>query len=214
VTGIKHRNEKWRRSFLLAIARGGARNTSRGAHCVLLQGRRRVLSIERRIELLQVHTSMLAAARKGGHRLGRGLSTTGRRGGLLQRRKARRNAAKGQNETSSALQEVKRDTAPPPASGPWQAVTDKQSGLVYWWNTETNETTALGAPKPGSEANLALGQQQQQYQQPGLGRTMAEGAAFGAGAGIGRGLIGSLFGGFGGGDDGGGDGGDGGDGWV
>jgi hypothetical protein len=32
---------------------------------------------------------------------------------------------------------------------PWVEVKDSQkSGLVYYWNRETNETTALGAPKP------------------------------------------------------------------
>ena len=34
-------------------------------------------------------------------------------------------------------------------SSPWQAVKDpKGSSLVYYWNSTTNETTALGAPKP------------------------------------------------------------------
>jgi hypothetical protein len=32
----------------------------------------------------------------------------------------------------------------------WEAVTDPISGLVYWWNKFTNETTALGAAKPES----------------------------------------------------------------
>lgn len=32
---------------------------------------------------------------------------------------------------------------------PWKSVADpKGSGLAYWWNTETQETTALGAPRP------------------------------------------------------------------
>ncbi len=32
---------------------------------------------------------------------------------------------------------------------PWNPVQDpKGSGLVYYWNKETNETTALGAPRP------------------------------------------------------------------
>mmetsp|Transcript_16353 Transcript_16353/g.31773 ORF Transcript_16353/g.31773 Transcript_16353/m.31773 type:complete len:170 (-) Transcript_16353:312-821(-) len=114
-------------------------------------------------------------------------------------------------------------SAPPPATAekdPWQPVTDKQTGLVYWWNTETNETTALGMPKPGSEGERMLQQQQEQqaaqYQQPSLGRTMAEGAAFGVGAGMGRSLFGSFFGGggdSGSNDDGGFSGGDDG-GWV
>lgn len=32
---------------------------------------------------------------------------------------------------------------------PWREVKDPQgSALTYWWNEETNETTALGAPRP------------------------------------------------------------------
>lgn len=35
------------------------------------------------------------------------------------------------------------------SQNPWVAVQDpKGSSLVYYWNKETNETTALGAPKP------------------------------------------------------------------
>jgi hypothetical protein len=30
----------------------------------------------------------------------------------------------------------------------WTPVTDPASGNVYWWNTVTNETTYIGAPKP------------------------------------------------------------------
>jgi hypothetical protein len=30
----------------------------------------------------------------------------------------------------------------------WEEVKDKASGQSYWWNLTTNETTALGAPKP------------------------------------------------------------------
>lgn len=31
---------------------------------------------------------------------------------------------------------------------PWTAVKDEQSGLIYYWNEKTDETTALGEPKP------------------------------------------------------------------
>ena len=38
--------------------------------------------------------------------------------------------------------------APPPADDPWEEVRDESTGQTYWWNVQTNETTALGAPKP------------------------------------------------------------------
>jgi hypothetical protein len=89
---------------------------------------------------------------------------------------------------------------PPPANAdPWQPVTDKASGQVYYWNTVTNETTALGAPKPVSltpqqQQELAMAQAQAQ-QQPGFMGMMAQGMAFGAGSSMAHHAIGSLFGG-------------------
>jgi len=110
-------------------------------------------------------------------------------------------------------------TPPPPAVRPedaWEPVVDESSKQTYYWNTVTNETTALGAPKP-SVATLAedpnYQQQvvQNQYERPGFGQTLKEGFAFGAGAGIARGVIGNMFGGGGDdGDDGSGDGGE----WI
>lgn len=87
----------------------------------------------------------------------------------------------------------------------------------YWWNEVTDETTAVGDPKPET---AYLAQQNDSSigavapQQGGFGQTLKEGFAFGVGAGIARSVIGSMFGGFGGGggDDDGGSGGDGG--WV
>ena len=35
-------------------------------------------------------------------------------------------------------------------SDQWTAVQDKETGGVYYWNRSTNETTAVGAPKPGT----------------------------------------------------------------
>ncbi len=63
----------------------------------------------------------------------------------------------------------------------------------------SNETTALGAPKPTSltpqqQQELAMAQAQQQ-QQPGFMGMMAQGMAFGAGSSMAHHAIGSLFGG-------------------
>lgn len=53
---------------------------------------------------------------------------------------------------SAAKAGLERAPAPLPApKDPWSEVKDASSGQVYWWNKDTNETTALGAPKPGPD---------------------------------------------------------------
>ncbi len=92
---------------------------------------------------------------------------------------------------------------------PWVEVKDQSSGQVYFWNTKTNETTALGHPKPSSSSMTAPPPGDALAPQPapagggitsGLGRVVAEGFAFGVGSSIARSVVGSMFGG----DDGGG----------
>jgi hypothetical protein len=95
--------------------------------------------------------------------------------------------------------------APPPAPVPvdpkdaWVEVTDKASGQIYFWNTLTNETTALGAPKPAGPTAIAQPQPQQQSggMMSGLGGAMAEGFAWGVGTSVARNVVGSFFGGGG-----------------
>ena len=42
------------------------------------------------------------------------------------------------------------EAPPPPPADPWQEVKDPSgSAQTYWWNTQTNEVTPLGAAKPG-----------------------------------------------------------------
>lgn len=78
----------------------------------------------------------------------------------------------------------------------WVEVPDKASGQIYWWNTVTNETTMLGAPRPTGPTALApLQQQQGGGILSGLGGVMAQGMAFGAGSAVAHNVIGSMFGG-------------------
>ena len=90
--------------------------------------------------------------------------------------------------------------APPPAKtdeDPWVEVKDDATGGIYYWNTKTDETTAVGEPKPTQVAKGGV--------MSGLGGVVAEGFAFGVGASVARSVVGSFFGG---GDDSGGEGGD------
>eukprot|EP00959_Pyramimonas_sp_CCMP1952_P297351 6220646-Pyramimonas_sp.AAC.2 len=56
----------------------------------------------------------------------------------------------------------------------WTEVKDETSGQIYFWNQHTNETTALGEPKPGPEGRIVP--QQQGGQSVGLGGMVAAGA--------------------------------------
>eukprot|EP00462_Mataza_sp_D1_P019738 CAMPEP_0175141326 /NCGR_PEP_ID=MMETSP0087-20121206/12047_1 /TAXON_ID=136419 /ORGANISM="Unknown Unknown, Strain D1" /LENGTH=186 /DNA_ID=CAMNT_0016424737 /DNA_START=34 /DNA_END=594 /DNA_ORIENTATION=- len=82
---------------------------------------------------------------------------------------------------------------PPPSDDPWQAVTDKQTGQTYWWNPQTDETTAVGAPKP-QPGQAAVLVQQRQPQQQGLGSILMEGMAFGVGSSMAHRLVDSVMG--------------------
>eukprot|EP00227_Mantoniella_beaufortii_P014539 CAMPEP_0197575818 /NCGR_PEP_ID=MMETSP1326-20131121/1071_1 /TAXON_ID=1155430 /ORGANISM="Genus nov. species nov., Strain RCC2288" /LENGTH=209 /DNA_ID=CAMNT_0043138643 /DNA_START=174 /DNA_END=803 /DNA_ORIENTATION=+ len=84
---------------------------------------------------------------------------------------------------------------------PWEEVKDQTTGQAYWWNVQTNETTALGAPKPAGGAPPPMQQQPAappQSMMGSFGSMMAEGMAFGAGSAIAHRAVGSMFGGGGG----------------
>lgn len=81
-----------------------------------------------------------------------------------------------------------RTITPPPASvsieDAWVEVVDKPSGSKYFWNTVTNETTELGAPKPTTGSNAGITTEANKgggSMMGGLGRVVAEGFAFGVG---------------------------------
>ena len=87
----------------------------------------------------------------------------------------------------------------PTVEDAWTEVKDAATGQTYWWNTVTNQTTQLGAPKPDSATAVTTPPPPTQEQGPGLGRVVAEGFAFGTGSAIAHSVVGSIFGGFGGG---------------
>jgi hypothetical protein len=57
----------------------------------------------------------------------------------------------------------------------WTEVVDKASGQTYFWNQQTNETTALGAPRP-SAAALSHTTTANPPQSQSLGSVVAEGS--------------------------------------
>mmetsp|Transcript_21456 Transcript_21456/g.22182 ORF Transcript_21456/g.22182 Transcript_21456/m.22182 type:complete len:120 (+) Transcript_21456:65-424(+) len=81
----------------------------------------------------------------------------------------------------------------PSTNNPWKQQTDPNgSGLTYWWNPESNDTTSLGSPRPHYL------QQYQQYQQVGepasFGRHLFHMMGLGFGVSFGIILIRVLFG--------------------
>ena len=80
--------------------------------------------------------------------------------------------------THKGIKTIEEERVPPPpavnSADAWEMV--KVPEGIYWWNTVTDETTALGAPKPSGPT--AVGQPQQGQSLMGV---MAEGAAWGVG---------------------------------
>jgi len=98
------------------------------------------------------------------------------------------------NESGRRRRGRNKDLATVRDSDPWTPVTDRASGLVYWWNKKTDETTAIGAPKPSSEGSQ-LAQQQGQQGRPSFLGMVAEGVAFGTGMHLAGRAVSSMLGG-------------------
>eukprot|EP00924_Labyrinthula_sp_SR-Ha-C_P004360 snap_masked-scaffold_3-processed-gene-21.16-mRNA-1 protein AED:0.22 eAED:0.22 QI:0/-1/0/1/-1/1/1/0/139 len=136
---------------------------------------------------------------------------------ILQKQRIVRNLSSRRRNKNSILKpsQVEVQAPPPPTQAPenaWIEVVHPETKQTYWWNQTTNETTALGAPKP-TTATLNNQQNTVLPRQGGFGQTIKEGFAFGAGAGLAREAVGGLFGMFGSGSSGGNSGNDD-DGWV
>ena len=80
----------------------------------------------------------------------------------------------------------------------WVEVKDKNnSGMSYYWNPKTNETTPLGSPDPSvdlSAANRApFGMQHQQPQPQTLGQSMVTYMTLGFGMSMAFAMVGMIF---------------------
>ncbi|DBA97391.1 hypothetical protein WJX77_009710 [Trebouxia sp. C0004] len=78
-----------------------------------------------------------------------------------------------------------------PTAEQWKEALDQTSGQKYYWNQRTNETTAVGEPKPGP-----LGRVQNRVmpvQAAGAGSSLLGMVAAGAGIGLVFSVIGRIF---------------------
>ena len=151
------------------------------------------------IRVISRQLGPLQSAINSSYQLSSSASFSSRRGG-------RKRGGRGSSGSGTDLAK----TPPPPANiDPWEEVKDAQ-GNIYYWNTVTDETTAIGEPRP---TTMSVVQQQSQGggMVSGFAGMVAQGMAFGAGSSIAHHAIGGLFrgGGEDHGDDGGGSGDDG-----
>ena len=106
------------------------------------------------------------------------------------------------SKTGRGRRVVKPDSSKPKvpkpldSKDPWVEVLDKSSGQVYYWNQTTDETTALGAPKPtDGNRSITTPAAPEPGMMSGLGGMVAQGFAFGVGSSIAHNVVGSMFGG-------------------
>ena len=125
------------------------------------------------------------------------------------RRGGRGGGRRGKTGSGSGLAKSGPPPPTPASADPWQEVKDPVSGEIYWWNTITDETTAIGDPKPTSMTATQNGQggigPLAQPQGSGFMSVVKQGFGFGIGSAVAHTAIGGLFGGGGGGGESGGD---------
>ena len=69
-------------------------------------------------------------------------------GGLTSVHTREMSSRGGRGRFRGAKRPVGKAAPPPTMEDTWEEVKDETTGQTYWWNVQTNETTALGAPKP------------------------------------------------------------------
>ena len=110
----------------------------------------------------------------------------------------------GRRARTTAKKTPSRTSAMVPVEEAWVEVPDKNSGLSYWWNQQTNETTHIGAPRPTGATAMAVpppAEAQSGGMMSGLGGVVAQGMAFGVGSSIAHHAVGAVANSFGGGHD-------------
>mmetsp|Transcript_52898 Transcript_52898/g.129178 ORF Transcript_52898/g.129178 Transcript_52898/m.129178 type:complete len:206 (+) Transcript_52898:177-794(+) len=76
---------------------------------------------------------------------------------------------------------------------PWTPVTDPKTGYTYYWNQLTNETTAIGEPKPDGMYRQGAQQQVYEYQPQTLLGSLGGMFLWGMGITFGFAIVGALF---------------------
>jgi len=76
----------------------------------------------------------------------------------------------------------------------WTQVIDEQTKQPYWWNRQTNETTAVGAPKPSGEVAPPPPTQMAVGGRGGLMGAVVDGLAFGVGSSMAHRMVDSVMG--------------------
>eukprot|EP00397_Hematodinium_sp_SG-2012_P041853 GEMP01046183.1.p2 GENE.GEMP01046183.1~~GEMP01046183.1.p2 ORF type:complete len:164 (+),score=49.21 GEMP01046183.1:71-562(+) len=100
----------------------------------------------------------------------------------------------GAGAASRANAAATSSTAVAKTADPWVEVTDEQTKQPYWWNKETNETTAVGVPKPAGLTAAPPPTQPAIGGRGGLLGAVADGLAFGVGSSMAHRMMDSALG--------------------